>query len=582
MIPARHRHSGLALAEAPFLANAAQWPSGRRQRPAAMARAVLSALLVAGLLLHGGIMLAEDSETDASEVAATAERPSERQPDPLDGLPIVRIVLVRRDIFDTTDPSTDAWPYRLANALHITSTEAFVRRMLLFTEGDPYRSFAAEESERLLRGTDLVNPVTITARRVEGGVEVTVDTRDRWTLQVGGKLGLFGSRSDYGFSFDESNLLGNGWALGLRYRSNDERSSWTYSVYDPNILGSRWRARLEHEDASDGHGDLVRVDYPFYSLATPRSCGLDWEDGEHRSHLYSEGDSVVEGTVTTEALQLWTGLRLPGERDVTQRLTLGYHRLQRSYADWTWEDGSGAFVPPAPLEVSGIRIGYQRVVDRFTVLQGFRSWVSQEDVALGPNLEAGLTVSLPALGGDTERLLFDASWGRVGRHGSWMVLFEARTSGRVDEGALRDTVIGGQLVAAQIGDRSWLARLMVETSRELDRDRQLALGADLGLRGWDPDYFDGTGRAVANLQWRAKLKDDVLHLFSLGVVAFADAGRTWGARVGPGTDRLHGDVGVGLVADVPQIGLVKLLRLEVALPDDGSGYTLLLTTRSLF
>jgi hypothetical protein len=91
---------------------------------ASEAGAVLSALVLADLLLDGGIVQGDDAETEASEVAASAQRRSERQPDPLDGLPIVRIVLVRRDIFDTNDPSTDAWPYRLANALHVTSTEA--------------------------------------------------------------------------------------------------------------------------------------------------------------------------------------------------------------------------------------------------------------------------------------------------------------------------------------------------------------------------------------------------------------------------------------------------------------------------
>ena len=37
-------------------------------------------------------------------------------------------------------------------------------------------------------------------------------------------------------------------------------------------------------------------------------------------------------------------------------------------------------------------------------------------------------------------------------------------------------------------------------------------------RGWDPDTFDGTGRALVNAQWRTILFRDVLRLFSVGAV----------------------------------------------------------------
>jgi len=142
--------------------------------------------------------------------------------------------------------------------------------------------------------------------------------------------------------------------------------------------------------------------------------------------------------------------------------------------------------------------------------------------------------------------------------------------------------VGIQLAAAQLGPRGWQARVMVETTRDLDRELQLTLGADQGLRGWDPDAFDGTGRAVANLQWRTLLADELLHVLSLGVVVFADAGKTWGARVGVPTDGVRTDIGVGLLADLTHVGLAQLLRLDVAIPDDGSGPVVTLSSRALF
>ncbi len=123
--------------------------------------------------------------------------------DSVEGWPIVTITFNRFDIFDTKDPKTRAWFYRWANALHIISKEDFLRSMLLFEEGDPYSESQAAESARILRSLGIMNPVTITAHRVEGGVEVVVETHDRWSLQLGGQAGLFGSRTSFSLDIED-------------------------------------------------------------------------------------------------------------------------------------------------------------------------------------------------------------------------------------------------------------------------------------------------------------------------------------------------------------------------------------------
>jgi len=63
------------------------------------------------------------------------------------------------------------------------------------------------------------------------------------------------------------------------------------------------------------------------------------------------------------------------------------------------------------------------------------------------------------------------------------------------------------------------------------------------LRGYDPTVFDGTSRVVANVEWRRRLTGEFLHVAVLGLTAFVDGGKTWGARVGPSTEGWRGDVG---------------------------------------
>jgi len=510
----------------------------------------------------------------------------------LEGLPIVRIVFDRSDIFDTTDPKTSAWFYRWANALHIVTKEGLLRQMVLFKEGDPYSSKIAEESARIIRALGFINPVYITATRVEGGVEVTVDTRDQWTLQVGGSFGLAGERREWSVEFQEENFLGWGKKLDLQFRSDVERDTWAYRYRDPNIFGTRWRADLIYEDSTDGSVEQVLLERPFFSLATDRAWGGLWRSEDLIEHLYSESNSVVSGRRDSRVWGAWYGIRLPIDTDVTRRINLGWDYQRHRYREWGWDTGECPYpiperdecpdLTPKDREISGPRITYQQVRDRFVVMTGFRAWTAQEDVAMGPNFELGMTVSTPQLGGDATRLLTNGSVSTVWRSGNWMITGDGWFRGRWDDGDPRNWVAGIQATASQIGTRGLQARIYVEGSHELDLDQQLTLGADVGLRGWDPDYFDGAGRAVANLQWRTLVKRDLFQLFSLGFVVFGDAGMTWDARVGPGTDGVRADIGLGLLFDLTTFGRADVLRVEIGWPDDNTGSTLLVTASSLF
>ncbi len=502
--------------------------------------------------------------------------------DSLDGLPIVRIKIVREAIFDTSDPATSSWPYRAANALHVTTKESFVRSMLLFREGDPYSGALASESARLLRELGWLNPVTIHAQRREGGVEVIVRTHDQWTLEVGAKAGIFGNRSEAGFSFTEKNLLGWGRSVSADYESTSERDGWTYSYFDPLLFGTRWQARVQHEDSSDGFKDLWRAELPFFQLASTVSWGVEWRRQRLDEYLYSGAESQVSGGHRSMGWRLWSGFRLPSRHGVVRRLTVGYDHQEDQFRDWRRLDSGRAFLDPADRKVDGVRLGFEHITDSYRVVRGFRAWSVQEDVELGPRASLNLVFSLPAFGADQRRLLLESRYHRASLKNGWVLMGDAWASGRWENHGAANLRSGIQLAAAQLGSGGWQARLLVEGSRRLDRELQLTLGADQGLRGWDPDAFDGTGRAVTNLQYRRLLADELLHVLSLGFVVFADAGTTWGPRVGQATGGVRTDVGVGLLADLTHVGLAQLLRLDIALPDDGSGPVVTLTSSALF
>jgi hypothetical protein len=497
------------------------------------------------------------------------------------GTPIVAIRIVRHDIFDTDDPETSSWPYRWANALHVLTREQFIRSMLLFRVGDKLDPALLEESARLLRFTEFLSPVNITTHPAPGGAEVVVETHDQWTTLVGVSFGLFGKRVHFGAALSEENLLGWGKELDLEFDRDQERTITTFKYKDPLFLGSRWSLMLAHANASDGKSDAFRLEYPFFALATPRSGGVGWGKFNLTDYLYSEGNQVVSGLAHQQDFDLWGGLRLPGGGEGANRVTAGVFYHDVSYDDWRWSDGR-PYPTPEGRKMSGPQVGFERQSGRWVVARGFRGWQAQEDLPLGPNWSATAGFSLPVFGADEPRFPLlgqvNASF-LSGKQFSWVNL---AAEGRAEQGRVDNAITHFAIGTARLGPVGFRGRLAVDLGHNLDGNVQLPLGADTGLRGWEPDYFDGTSRAVANLEWRHQLTGEVLHIAIIGVSLFADVGRTWNPRVGPSTDGWRKDVGIGLLIESTRASRLRIVRIEAGWPDRGKGPLILITGAPIF
>jgi hypothetical protein len=497
------------------------------------------------------------------------------------GTPIVAVQITRGDVFDLDDPSTSAWPYHWANALHVLTHEDFIRRLLLFKAGDPLDPARLEESEIILRGTGFLNPVSISARPVPGGAEVIVETRDQWTLAVNLSFGVEGDRRSATFGVSDDNVLGFGKSLLFDVTDDPERTSTTFRYRDITFLRSRWQLELEHRESSDGRANHFRFEYPFFSLATPQAAGVEWNREESRKYLWADGERRVSGETNTRDWEVWGGLRLSGGGLRTNRLLVGAFGESAFFRNWQSLYGP-AYPQPNDRDLAGPELGWEHTTFRWKVVRGFRAWFRQEDLSLGPNWKVVTGLSLPLFGGDGVRLRYDAAFDSgqlTGRLFTWQ---RAGFSGRVENRGLANAISHLELGGALTGTMGLRVRVAADLGYSLDGERQLTLGADTGLRGYDPNTFDGTSRAVANVEWRRRLTGEVLHVAALGVTAFADCGKTWGERVGPSTEGWRSDAGVGLLVELTRTSAVRIVRFEMAFPDRGGGPVYLITTESLF
>ena len=89
------------------------------------------------------------------------------------------------DVFDPKIPEYRNWAFRFLNKLHNKTNDSFIRRELLFHEGDIVDDDLLEETERNLRAQDFLGDVSVTQRLVSSDkVDIFVNTEDQWTLQT--------------------------------------------------------------------------------------------------------------------------------------------------------------------------------------------------------------------------------------------------------------------------------------------------------------------------------------------------------------------------------------------------------------
>jgi len=497
------------------------------------------------------------------------------------GTPIVAVRIVRHDVFDLDDPETSAAPYRWVDALHVVTREKFIRSLLLFQVGDRLDPLLLAESELILRGTGFLNPVTISAFLAPGGAEVVVETRDQWTIGVDISYDVSGNRKETGGSLSDDNLLGTGKSVYFGIESDPERTSTTIGYKDLAFRGGRWQIDLNYTNSDDGFERFLRVRRPFFSLTTPRAGGIEWREGSSEQHLWSLAHQSVSGPADTRDFEVWFGMRSPGAGIRTDRWIVGLFGERARFGEWQRVDGS-PYPRPVDRDLLGVEVGWEHQTFRWKLVHGFRSWLRQEDLPLGPNWRLTTGLSLPALGGESARARYHASLD-LGRWRERTYMWtQVDLTGRFDNGDPANAVTHVELGGATTGRAGLRLRAAADFGHDLDLDRQLTLGADSGLRGYDPMTFDGTSRVVANFEWRRQLTGEFLHIAVLGLTTFVDGGKTWGARVGPSTEGWRGDAGVGLLVEITRASLVKVLRLEVAVPDRGGEAVFQVTTQSLF
>lgn len=493
-----------------------------------------------------------------------------------------------------------------------------IQQQLLLVPGNLYVEEDRVESERILRARPYVGDVTVTAKPNDetGKIDILVDVRDLWTLVPRARLVGGGDRTledvlngDVGFqlSLEDANLSGTGQDWSYRFRREqpdvayDEgaeprfRNRTGISVFEPNVFQSRWQmlALYEQQPRPDVDAWQLSLRRPLYSLRSRWSFEFTALERGAVSEFQRDGALLREWESRVKrqfaSLTLVSGA---AERQVQYSVWVSHQAVdyELSYSDPTLAvvDDPAFFsthhperrfslspqgIPLETAALGGVSVTWQR--RRFAKALNLDRLGRVEDIPLGSALTLSVGGGARALANDHDELRPQASYGysrRVGAHGFIEVRAAARapyiiTNGRNGTAGMQDVVV---TATARMFIRDGDARALVWRAQAVSlsmsaRDLNLLLDKRNGVRGYSRRSFDGTRRAVLNVEGRQVVWTNSYVVAQ--VAAFADQGHVWWDSVDFGDPKRS--VGAGLRLGLQRLA-TPLVRADLVYLVDGN------------
>ena len=489
-----------------------------------------------------------------------------------DAAVIGEITLEKLNVFDLSNPDENNWLYRLANRLHIVTQDKVITKQLLFRSGDTYSTRVIDESARVLRRNRYLFDAEIRPRRYENGVvDLTVVTRDVWTLNPDISVTRSGGENRTKVGLEDTNLLGRGQLVRLARTENVDRTSNSFEFADQH-LGRSWvSAFLKIADNSDGNSNVLSAIRPFYALDTRWSAGGSIVDDDRRSALYVLGNEAAEYQHERDYVTAFGGWSKGLQQRWVRRWTAGIVHDENRF--------SSVLNPTLPAGVPDDRklvypfVGLEIVEDQFQMARNHDQIGRTEDFNLGSRLSASLGWSDKSLGADRDALMFSARASRgFGSLDKTALLLSMSTDGRVESGSARNAHLtaNARYYRTQSRKRLFFATVAATAGHSLDLDNPVQLGGDSGLRGYPLRYQSGDSKLLLTIEQRYFTDWYPFRLVRIGGAVFADAGRVWGkSPLGSEPYGWLSNVGFGLRFAPTRSSAAKMIHLDVAFPLGG-------------
>ena len=486
------------------------------------------------------------------------------------GAVIGEVRVDNRDIFDLTDEKENGILYRAANAIHIRTRAAVVRRQLLFKPGERVSVRLIEETERLMRSNRIFYDVSIVPVGYRGGVvDIEVRTHDTWTLEPGASASRAGGTNKTGFTLRDTNAFGTGILISASRSSDADRSGITYKVSQPHAFDGWTAIDYSHSQLSDGQSNAISIVRPFYAMDTRWAAGFSTSTDTRIDSFFDSGKKIAQFRHSQESAEAFGGWSEGLVNQWTHRYSVGLSYLQDTYNK---EQGLPAPMPPLEIPpdqtLTAPFFRYELVHDNYEKVKNRDLIERPEYFAMGTQSKVQLGRSLTGLGSTQNLWLYSVSASDGFRFPSDRVLLgSASVSGQTGYGPLDRYAASGSIryYDHHKDDRTLT---FVSLAGDIVKDpTPLGLGGDTGLRGYPRSYQTGDRRVLLNVEERVYTDWYPFRLIRVGAAAFFDSGRAWdGIGESPSSARWLSDVGFGLRFLSTRSSFGNVLHVDLAFP----------------
>tara|TARA_B100000686_G_scaffold75139_2_gene81028 strand:- start:52364 stop:54193 length:1830 start_codon:yes stop_codon:yes gene_type:complete len=521
--------------------------------------------------------------------------------------PISSISITSKPVFDVghgsdkeADPPSKL--YRFGNWLHAETDETFLRKQLLFSEGDCHSQFLLAESERRLRELDFLASADVRSyNETDGSKGVLIETQDRWTLQIS-----LGTSLEEGFEFTggsiaEENLFGQGLAVRGFYRKLREKKDTGVGIESKRLLGSNWGTKIEGGETRIGTFFEQDLSYPFLAeigRVSSKQSILLREDVFAYYLPDNQGYSHALQPLRQRSGEISFAGR-SGQPGGWTLFGIGISRQELSFDNFSTgtevirdRDFSTFEKAPEPITQSLKHQIQDQRVTRVNLLLGQRNiqYIKRNglnglkgslDIPVGRefDLTVGKGVSFLSTNDmQNEKDLFFSlrGYGAIAP-GGWILTSSFALQGR----KIADSPQSGwhDLLGEFDFYASWkpevtprhtlFARISGSGGWKTTTPFQLSLGGFSTLRGYRLGYTPGAKLLVATIEDRIYLGSPGDGLMDIGMTGFVDLGSMWAGDVPFGSDSgLQASAGAGIRIGLPS-GSKDVVRIDVAVPING-------------
>ena len=474
------------------------------------------------------------------------------------GLRVGRITIEANPIYTPAEVSHGSF-YQRVNLLHVQTRAAFIRRFLLFQEGDPYDPARLVETERNLRLFDFLKSASVAAGPPHDGmVDVTVATQDAWTTDVNGDFSNDGGKAAYDFDLTQKDLFGSGSELELHLDTGVERRANSIEFLSPAAFGPYWNLDVLYSKNSDGNEEKLALDRPLFSYTTPWTASFLFDHLLRTERTFRDGQVDARYRQEHRELAVMRSHVLRNDAKGSSSIVGGIDLLDDSFSRL---ESRPLDVLPDDRHFRFLDAGYESTGFHFLKLDYVDRDLREQDFNLGSFHSLHLAVSPPLSGRPlTWRLRASEGVGHAFSERSFVLAqISASTRAPRDRNSIISADARWITRMSTSYPQAFVARIRLDAGSQLDRDVQFLADGQNGLRAYPNFAFEGSRRIVANAEHRIFLGRELLQIFGPSIAFFVDSGQAFDGRI----RGMKTDAGVGL-----RIGISRfesaLLRIDYA------------------